>query len=78
MYTKRRLHNENIKKNITDKTKAGSIILCHNNGLHTLEALPYILSNLKQKGYEFVPVGQLIYKNNYEINPFGVQKSTEN
>ena len=65
------------KKQITDrvvnKTKSGSIILCHNNGLHTHEALPYILSNLIQKGYKFVPIGELIYKENYKMNSFGEQ-----
>lgn len=62
-----------ITDRVVSKTKSGSIILCHNNGLHTLEALPYVLSNLKEKGYEFVKISQLIYKENYEINSFGVQ-----
>ena len=60
-----------ITNRIVKKTKSGSIILCHNNGLHTLEALPYVLSNLKEKGYEFVPISKLIYKENYTINSFG-------
>ena len=62
-----------ITSRVVNKTKSGSIILCHNNGLHTLEALPYVLSNLKEKGYEFVKISELIYKENYEINSFGVQ-----
>ena len=64
-----------IVNRVVSKTKSGSIILCHNNGLHTAEALPYILSNLKQKGYEFVKISQLIYKDNYTINAFGRQIS---
>ena len=62
-----------IVNRIVSKTKSGSIILCHNNGLHTLEALPYVLGELKQKGYEFVKISDLIYKDNYEINSFGKQ-----
>ena len=62
-----------ITDRVVSKTKSGSIILCHNNGLHTAEALPYVLSNLKEKGYEFVEIGKLIYKENYKINSFGVQ-----
>ena len=62
-----------ITSRILNKTKSGSIILCHNNALHTHEALPYVLSNLKEKGYEFLPIGELIYKENYTIDSFGVQ-----
>ena len=62
-----------ITNRVVSKTKSGSIILCHNNGLHTLEALPYVLSNLQEKGYEFQKISKLIYKENYKINSFGVQ-----
>ena len=62
-----------ITKRVVSKTKSGSIILCHNNGLNTAKALPYVLSNLKEKGFEFVQIGKLIYKENYKINSFGVQ-----
>ena len=62
-----------ITNRIVKKTKSGSIILCHNNGLHTHEALPYILSNLQEKGFEFVPISKLIYKENYRVNSFGEQ-----
>ena len=62
-----------IVSRVVKKTKSGSIILCHNNGLHTHEALSYILSNLIEKGYEFTPISKLIYKDNYKINSFGVQ-----
>ena len=52
----------------------GSIILMHNNGLHTAEAVPIILETLKNKGYSFVPIGELIYKENYVIDGTGRQK----
>ena len=51
----------------------GSIILCHNGGKHTAEALDQLLTILKQKGYELVPISELIMKENYEINVEGRQ-----
>ncbi len=51
----------------------GSIILCHNGGKHTAEALDELLTALKQKGYTLVPVSQLIMKENYSMNPDGRQ-----
>ena len=49
----------------------GSIILMHNGGKHTLEALPAIIEGLQAKGYEIVPISQLIYKENYEMDHEG-------
>lgn len=72
------LSSKEIVNRVVKKTKSGSIILCHNNGLHTHEALPYILSNLKEKGFTFVPIGELIYKDNYTIDSFGVQHQALN
>ena len=68
---------EQITKRVVSKTKSGSIILCHNNGKYTHKALPYILSNLKEKGFEFVKINEHIYKDNYKINSFGVQIKNE-
>ena len=62
-----------ISLRIINGTKAGSIILCHNNGLHTAEALPMIFSTLQNRGYTFVPIGQLIYKTNYTVDHTGKQ-----
>ena len=64
---------EKIASRVIGKTRSGSIILCHNNGLHTAESLPLIFSALKEKGFEFVPVGELIYRENYEIRRDGTQ-----
>ena len=72
------ISSKEIVNRVVKKTKSGSIILCHNNGLHTHEALPYILSNLKEKGFTFVPIGELIYKDNYTIDSFGVQHQALN
>ena len=52
----------------------GSIILCHNGGKHTAEALDELLSTLKEKGFTLVPISQLIIKENYSIDTEGRQK----
>ena len=51
----------------------GSIILCHNGAKHTAEALDEMIRTLKGKGYELVPVSQLILKDNYTIRSDGRQ-----
>ncbi|WP_369705756.1 polysaccharide deacetylase family sporulation protein PdaB [Clostridium moutaii] len=60
-----------IMKNI----KPGSILLFHNSAKYTPENLPKIIKNLKEKGYKFVKVGDLIYKNNYKLDHAGKQIS---
>ena len=62
-----------IAMRIINAAKNGSIILCHNNGLHTAEALPLIFSTLQNRGFEFVPISELIYKENYTIDASGRQ-----
>ena len=66
-----------ISMRIINNVKSGSIILCHNNGLHTAEALPIVLDTLKNSGYEFVPIGELIYRENYTIDARGRQCPAE-
>lgn len=67
------LSGQEIALRVINATKNGSIILCHNNGLHTAEALPLIFSTLRNRGYEFVPISELIYKENYTIDANGRQ-----
>ena len=62
-----------IAMRVINGVKNGSIILMHNNGLHTAEAVPIILETLKNRGYSFVPVGELIYKENDTIDGAGRQ-----
>ena len=64
-----------IAMRVINGTKEGSIILCHNNGLHTAEALPLIFSTLKNRGYEFGPISELIYTENYYLDNNGRQHS---
>ena len=65
-----------IAMRVINGVKNGSIILMHNNGLHTGEAVPIILETLKNKGYSFVPIGELIYRENYIIDGTGCQKKS--
>lgn len=51
----------------------GSIILFHNDAKFTPEVLDTIIKGLKNKGYEIVPISQLIHKDNYIINTEGRQ-----
>jgi len=64
---------QQIALRVISKVKSGSIILCHNNGLHTAESLPLIFADLQAKGYTFVPIGELIYKDNYKMGTDGKQ-----
>lgn len=67
---------EKICSNILSKTKSGSIILCHNNADHIVEALPTVISSLKSRGYHFVNMSDLILKENFTINHAGKQIKT--
>lgn len=62
-----------IAMRVINRVQSGSIILMHNNGEHTAEAVPIILQTLLNRGYKFVPVGELIYRENYTIDPTGKQ-----
>ncbi|MDE5782061.1 MAG: polysaccharide deacetylase family protein [Lachnospiraceae bacterium] len=66
---------ENIKNTVLNHKHLGngSIILCHNGAKFTAEALDSLITGLKEKGYELVPISQLIYKDTYNINHEGRQ-----
>lgn len=64
---------ESIYKRVTSKVQPGSIVLFHNDAEHTPEALPNILKTLKDEGYEFVFISDLIMKENYCIDHAGKQ-----
>ena len=54
--------------------KQGSIILFHNNSDHILEALPLVISFLKEQGYQMVKISNLVHESNYYIDNNGLQK----
>ena len=51
-----------LTKWVISQAKPGSIVVLHVNGhgKHTAEALPIIVNKLRQEGYEFVTVSQLL------------------
>ena len=62
-----------IEKRVLNKVKNGSIILFHNQGLHTASAIEKLIPKLKELGYSFLPIGELIYLDNYKILSDGTQ-----
>ena len=62
-----------IYERILSKTESGSILLFHNDLENTTEALPQILTELLQKGMEFVKVEDMIYFEDYYIDNAGKQ-----
>lgn len=62
-----------ISNRVISKVKEGSIVLFHNQGLHTHESLRNIIRTLKSKGYTFLPISEMIYKSDYKILPDGTQ-----
>lgn len=63
-----------ITTRIINGVKNGSIILCHNDAEHIVEALPMVLDRLIKKGYKITSVGNLVYKDNFTIDRTGMQK----
>ena len=60
-------------KNLRD----GAIILMHNGAKYTKDALPQVISGLKDKGFDIVPISQLIYTENYYTDHEGCQHSNQ-
>lgn len=69
---------DNIVEEVVENPdlRPGSIILCHNSGLYTAEALEEMIIKLQEKGYTFLPVSELIYRENYYIDVSGTQRVT--
>lgn len=65
-----------IVNNVLKKVKPGSIILCHNNADNIVKALPTLILNLKDRGYKFKKISNLILTKNYKIDGFGKQITT--
>lgn len=63
-----------ILARVKSSVKNGSIILCHNNSDHILEALPLMIDYLKSQGYKMVKISELVYEENYHIDNNGLQK----
>lgn len=62
-----------ITNRVLNGVRNGSIILCHNNSDHILEALPLMLDRLQKRGYEITTVGNVIYKKDFVVDNNGMQ-----
>ncbi|MCK4260799.1 MAG: polysaccharide deacetylase family protein [Halanaerobiales bacterium] len=62
-------------KRVLDRAGPGEIVLMHNNGNQTAEALKIIIPRLIEMGYKIVPLSILVYEDNYYIESHsGIQK----
>jgi polysaccharide deacetylase family sporulation protein PdaB len=66
---------DEIVERVLSRIEPGAIILFHNDAAHVEEYLPRILDELILKGYEVVPIGELIYRENYYMDHSGKQIS---
>jgi len=57
-----------IYDRVINQIKPGSIVLFHNNGKHTAEALEPIIKELHSQGYKIVPISELLIKGEYYID----------
>ncbi|MGF6953659.1 cellulose synthase/poly-beta-1,6-N-acetylglucosamine synthase-like glycosyltransferase/spore germination protein YaaH/peptidoglycan/xylan/chitin deacetylase (PgdA/CDA1 family) [Neobacillus sp. B4I6] len=67
-----RLSSDEIVKRVLDQLPEGNVILMHDAGgnrSNTVEALPTIIKELKQRGYTFTTIADLTEKNNSQIMP---------
>ncbi len=55
----------------------GSILLFHNDAKYTPQALDTILKGLKEKGYDIVPVSEIIHTGEYTVDHEGRQIPAE-
>lgn len=62
-----------IAMRIDIRAKKGSIILCHNNSDHIVEALPLILTSIASKGLKPVRLDNFVIDSNYYIDNNGKQ-----
>ena len=67
------LNCEQMLGRIIPKIQSGDILLFHNDTLHTAQSLDKILTKLEEKGFSFLKVSDLIYKDNYTIDHTGRQ-----
>lgn len=64
---------EEMCERVKKKLRNGSIILMHNDTKYTAKGLQQIIDTIHAEGYKIIPLEELIYKENYEINHEGRQ-----
>ncbi|MDO4552182.1 MAG: polysaccharide deacetylase family protein [Bacillota bacterium] len=68
---------EQVVERVIRSTEKGSIVLFHNNAEQVEAYLPLVLEGLQSQGFQVVPVGELIHKDNYRIDHTGKQIAEE-
>lgn len=66
-----------ITERVVSRTKSGSILLFHNGAAHTPEALPNVITMLKNQGFRFVKLSELLLDGDYLLDSAGVQHPVE-
>lgn len=56
-----------IVDRILSQAGPGEIVLMHNNGKYTAEAVARFLPELRRRGFDIVPISHLIYREDYYI-----------
>ncbi|MDW7650756.1 MAG: polysaccharide deacetylase family protein [Bacillota bacterium] len=62
------LSEQTIIERVNEKMHPGAIVLFHNNGRYTADALPEIIAYAKENGYEIVRISELLYQDNFYID----------
>ena len=65
-----------IVDRVVPSAESGDIVLFHNNSDHILDALPLVLMGLKNKGFTFVGLHELVATENFTVDAAGVQHKT--
>ena len=66
-----------IVDRVVPKAKSGDIVLFHNNSDHVLDALPLVLMGLKNKGFRFVALSDMVATKDFTVDSAGVQHALE-
>ena len=64
---------DDMRQRIQRSLNPGSIMLFHNDTKSTAKALPQIITDLQEDGYQIVPVGELILSGETHIDHTGRQ-----
>lgn len=66
-----------IVERVVPKAKSGDIVLFHNNSDHVLDALPLVIMGLKNKGFRFVGLSDMVATENFTVDSAGEQHSLD-
>lgn len=66
-----------IVERVVPKAKSGDIVLFHNNSDHVLDALPLVIMGLKNEGFRFVGLSDMVATENFTVDSAGEQHSLD-